>query len=142
MHRLRRRISRAKQIKTIQFLVWRLAKEHSSFGTRYTRTMMGRCLLAPLLPFSSLFLPSFYFLSLLSLLPFSLPVFVLFSKTDLGKDAPGFRIAAIAMRMVRGTSIRRLWARAKHPYCARSLKTSLLARPKRKNEQNPLYLRN
>jgi hypothetical protein len=54
---------------TIAFLVWRFDKEQTSFGfgTRYTQAMMGGCLLAPLLAFSSL-PPSFFLFSLSPLL--------------------------------------------------------------------------
>ena len=87
-------------------------KEQSSFGTRYTRAMMGGCLLAPLLPFSFLFLPPFFFFSLSSpiLSPF------LFPKTSLGKHAPGRQPCGWYGGHL--GSICGPWTRVKHPYCA------------------------
>jgi hypothetical protein len=70
-------------------------------------------LLAPLLPFSFLFLPSFSFLFSLSSPP--LTVFF-FPKTDLGKDVPG-RWRCGWYRGHLGSTCG-LWARVKHPYCA------------------------
>ena len=85
MTRLRRRMKNRskKKKKTIWFLVCRLAKEQRSFGTRYTRAMLGGCLLAPLLAFSSL--PPYFLFFSLSLLLFLLPSSFWFQKPIWGR---------------------------------------------------------
>ena len=99
------------KMKTTQALVQRVAYEQSSYARAALGPFRGAVCwrlfsLSPLSP-----LPSFSFLSLPS--P---PLPVLFSKTDLGKRAPG--------KQPHGWygghlgSICGLWARVKHLYCA------------------------
>ena len=111
------------------------SQEQSSFGTRHSRAMMGGCLLAPLLLFSFLFLPSFSFLS-----PPLLSLRCVFKNSDLGKDAPGRQSYGWYGRHL--GSIRGLGTRMKHLCCNQKRQNRSPGEVKTQNQQNLLNLQN
>ena len=135
--------NRAKKIKTIQVLVQRLASEKGS----YERASLGQyrgCLLAPLLPFSSLSpLPSVSFLFLLSSLllsPFCFqkPMWGSAYQRQESSHTDYTWASRVNLRAVGACETSVLFI------ALRSLKTGLLVRPKRKNknQQKPIVAKN
>jgi hypothetical protein len=127
--------SGAKKIKMIQTLVQRLANEQSSYSRAALRLRQFRGAVCWRL--FSLFrlspLSSFLFFTLP---PPPLSVSALFSKTDLGKRAPGKQSHGWYWGHL--GSICRLWLRMKHLYFAQKPQNRSSGEAKTQNQQNPL----